>query len=91
VGARDVGDVEEAALLHQAVAEAAAAGGGGGVTCTVELHADRDHNLVTDMRDTGELHELLCRLVRGEEIGAGRGVEPAMAADFDGFPDCPDF
>ena len=57
VGAAEPGDVAEAEMLRAAVAARPDAG----VSCHVHVHAGRDHNLATAMRDTGELHELLQR------------------------------
>ena len=88
MGDADPGDVDEARALERAIASSAPPRSGGGVprlACAVTVHAARDHNLVVDMRDTGELHDLLCRLVREDEPS---GVMPA---DFVGFQDCPDF
>ena len=106
VGDADPGDVHEARVLQEAIAayeSAAAPHRGSGdqrgppprLACDVTVHAARDHNLVVDMRDTGELHELLCRFVaEGEGAGDARGSAPAQIAmpeAFGGFQDCPDF
>ena len=87
-GDADPGDVAEAWTLEAAVREAAALRPTG-VACSVTVHAARDHNLVVDMRDSGELHELLCSLVAEE--GAEAGGEAEIPSDFEGFTNCPDF
>ena len=78
---------EEARVLEAAVASRAAAvlsmsGGVHGLTCTVEEHADCDHNLVVDMRDSGKLHELLCSFVGADEAGR---TEAEVPKEFVGF------
>ena len=87
----------EALLLQRAVEERAALatspGADEAVRCSVKVHDGRDHNLVVEMRDSGELHDWLCQLVaaEGAEGGAAAGVEEALPAKFVGFEDCPDF
>ena len=68
VGEKEPGDVREARMLQAAVATRASKednSGGGGLSCRLHLHAGRDHNVATEMRDSGELHELLRRLCGG--------------------------
>ena len=92
VGAVDEGDVLEAKMLQAAIADASSARAGG-VSCRVVVHEGRDHNLVVDMRDAGELHDLL-RRVAAAPASTGGGdptAQPGIPADFDGFKDCPDF
>ena len=60
VGELAPGDVAEAQLLCDAVR---ASGCGAGVGIELVRHAGRDHNLVSDMRDAGELDTLLRSLV----------------------------
>ena len=55
LGASEVGDVHEGELLHDAICARAA----GGLSCTMHVHANRGHNLVLQMRDSGQLHERL--------------------------------
>lgn len=96
-GDADPGDVAEARTLEAVVSQLsqgveAAAGGGGvgfGVTCAVKVHEARDHNLVVEMRDSGELHDLLRSLVAEEEGAAPDAAE--IPSDFEGFANCPDF
>ena len=65
VGDLAPGDCVEAALLSDALQESKAKWRGGGAGCygglELELvrHAARGHNLVSDMRDAGELDTLL--------------------------------
>lgn len=87
VGGCDEGDVHEAALLAHAAEEAGAAGGC--LSCTLEVHEGRDHNLVVEMRDSGELHDLLVRLVAADP--ARGGATESLPSQFVGFHDCPDF
>ena len=54
------------------------------------MHVARDHNLVVEMRDSGELHELLRSLV-AEEDGAAAHDAAEIPSDFEGFANCPDF
>ncbi|KAL3908612.1 MAG: hypothetical protein SGPRY_009729, partial [Prymnesium sp.] len=60
-----------------------------GPRCDVIVHPGRDHNMVVDMRDSGELHTLLCSL----QDTAGRKSRPevSLPEGFVGFHDCPDF
>ena len=71
-GSSEAGDVHEAELLVAAVEEEARKrsssssgskrGDGGGAsvpTATLTVHPNRDHNLVIDLRDNGELHTML--------------------------------
>ena len=60
VGGLCPGDVQEARALESAVHEY---GERLRLRCTCTLHAQREHCLAADMRDTGELHEVLSRLV----------------------------
>lgn len=60
------------------------------LTCSVSVHEERDHNLVIEMRDTGELHELLCRVVQSEPVASQSDLMP-MPERFVGFKDCDDF
>lgn len=90
VGALDEGDVQEAALLKRAVDNMAAVRATEGLSCTVKVHEGRDHNLVVEMRDSGELHELLCRLVTNPET-ADTTRHSLLPQEFVGFEDCPDF
>ena len=55
VGAAEPGDMREAEVLHAAVL----ARGRAGVSMSTHVHANRDHNLVVHLRDSGELHEML--------------------------------
>jgi len=66
-GDADPGDVSEALLLEQTIGACATAAG---LSCCVKVHPGRDHNLVVDMRDTGELHKMLCCLAAedGDEL-----------------------
>jgi len=96
-GATEDGDVREAQLLVQAVDERRRrlGGGEGELSCALTLHDGRDHNLVKEMRDAGELHDLL-RRVAGLELDAPpTAAEPqpsaGIAAGFVGFEDCGDF
>lgn len=59
VGARESGDVREALLLREAAAAAA-----GGATVTVHVHSRQGHLLFRDLKETGQLSELLQRLIR---------------------------
>ena len=65
--------------------------GGVGVSCRVKVHQARDHNLVVEMRDSGELHELLCALVAADDAQDIAGAAPEIPTDFEGFANCPDF
>ena len=67
-GAAEEGDVREAEMLAAAVAERRAHRGESGVACELTVHAGRDHNLVKEMRDAGELHALLRRFARAAEV-----------------------
>ena len=60
VGGNEAGDIREAEMVNAAVD---ARGNEGLVSCQVHIHRGQDHGLVRAMRDTGELHELLVRLV----------------------------
>ena len=80
VGSGAPADVVEAELLRAAA---------GDERCTITLHEGRDHNLVTDMRDAGELDALLHRIAT-EGDGDGDGGA-AIPEGFTGFDDCPDF
>ena len=62
VGSGAPADVVEAELLRAAA---------GDERCTITLHEGRDHNLVTDMRDAGELDALLRRIAAGDDEGGG--------------------
>ncbi|KAL1519272.1 hypothetical protein AB1Y20_022801 [Prymnesium parvum] len=76
VGGDEPGDVAEAEMLRAAVEQRRAArkrqgaAAEGGVGIVVHTHAARDHNLVVDMRNSGELHALLTRHI-GEEPTEG--------------------
>ncbi|CAE8598432.1 unnamed protein product, partial [Polarella glacialis] len=63
VGTIDFGDAIEAVKLREAVAEL---GDRTSLSVTVHEHAGCDHNLVTHMRDSGELHSLLVKQLRVE-------------------------
>jgi hypothetical protein len=58
VGANDEGDVREARLLLGATERH----GLPSLACSLHVYPDRGHNLVTQMRDDGELDDLLKRL-----------------------------
>ena len=58
------------------------------MTCELTVHEGRDHNLVTDMRDAGELDALLRRIAAGDDDEGGGAAIPE---EFRGFEDCPDF
>ena len=58
VGARESGDVREALLLREAAAAAA-----GGAVVGVHVHSRQGHLLFRDLKETGELSELLRRLM----------------------------
>ena len=69
VGGVDYNDVREAKLLHEAVEECTrhrlrrgtpAAGAGHGMTFDLSVHPGREHNLVVELRDQGQLHDMLC-------------------------------
>ena len=90
VGASDEGDVLEAHLFRDAVEESAG-GAPTGLRCFLKVHDGRDHNLVVDMRDSGELHQLLCRVVASEGTQNGAQEKSSIPSDFVGFEDCPDF
>ena len=68
--------------------------GGGGVACALTVHDGRDHNLVKEMRDEGELHELLRRVAGLASAPAAASEEEeesgAIAEGFVGFRDCGD-
>ncbi|KAL1525112.1 hypothetical protein AB1Y20_019984 [Prymnesium parvum] len=63
----------------------------GGVTCSVVVHDERDHNLVVDMRDSGELHDLLCRVASSRHGTSDAKDADSLPDKFLGFHDCPDF
>ena len=65
VGAQEAGDVREAEMVRAAVEvkSSSSVPGDQHLSCDVHVHRGRDHNLVTAMRDTGELHDLLMRLL----------------------------
>ena len=81
VGEKEPGDVREARMLQAAVealaSEEDSGRGGVGLSCRLHLHPGRDHNVATEMRDTGELHGLLRRLCGGSDVPVG----PPPAAD----------
>jgi hypothetical protein len=94
-GSTEAGDVYEAEMLAAAVAASHAAGGG--VSCRLTVHEGRDHNLVKEMRDEGELHALLRRVAGVETAEAGaareagaRAAAVGIDANFVGFHDCGD-
>lgn len=85
VGAEDVGDEAEVGMLRAAV-EARQRGASRSETGSaantmqikVQVHKGRDHNVVVDLRDSGELHGLLKRLIdaprqEGEQDAFGDG------------------
>lgn len=91
-GDADPGDVAEARTLAAAVESVSQSREGGvGVSCRVKVHQARDHNLVVEMRDSGELHELLCALVAADDAQDIAGAAPEIPSDFEGFANCPDF
>ena len=59
VGSAEHGDVHEAELLRAAVHERRRGSRGCGMRCCTRLHANRSHNLVLHLRNSGELHEML--------------------------------
>ena len=59
VGASDAGDVYEAELLSTAIDAARRKHGGGGPRVALTVHANRDHNLVVDLRNDGQLVRML--------------------------------
>ena len=83
VGDRCPGDVTEARLLETACTES-----GGGVSCACVVHADRDHCLAAAMKQSGELHDVLARLVSQP---ACNRHDARMPEAFAGFVDCDDF
>ena len=92
VGEDAPGDVAEAELLLEAVRERAGGSGEEDIRCEMTRHAGRDHNLVTDMRDTGELHELLCRVLAPPSTAASEGDSgEGIPHEFVGFAECSDF
>ena len=101
VGGLCPGDVHEARALESAVHEY---GERLSLRCKCTLHAQREHCLAADMRDTGELHEVLSRLVlstRTPPLDIEDGELEAhipeqtetqgLPMDFVGFEDCDDF
>ena len=81
-GSLEVGDVAEAMLLVDAVEARSRSG----LSCTLTVHEGRDHNLVKEMRDEGELHSLLRRVA-----GLTRESEgDEISEEFVGFQDCGD-
>ena len=79
VGAAEAGDVHEAELLIGAVNGRRRTGGGtdgdGGLCAMMQVHPNRDHNLVVALRDSGELHRML-----GGWLHAGAQTAAAAAA-----------
>ena len=99
VGRLEEGDVREAKMLQAAVdgrrcSSSGGGGGGGGVACALTVHDGRDHNLVKEMRDDGELHELLRRVAGLASAPAAASEDAkesgAIAEGFVGFRDCGD-
>ena len=105
-GTADPGDVYEALLLEAAVAQRRHTGAGSttmnaadtadtaadaAVSCVLNVHEGRDHNLVKEMRDAGELHELLQRIAGvGAAAAQGDGATSTIVDGFVGFRDCGD-
>ncbi len=84
------GDLYEAWRLAGAVEARAAAEPGVEVSCTLTVHEERDHNLVKEMRDAGELHELLQRVagvgaIRHCDAMGHNAARSVMRDDFVGF------
>ena len=77
VGGVDEGDVTEVNILKAAVDRRARKGRRGGLSMSLTVHGERDHNLVVDMRNSGELHALLRRHVGGEEPEGEEAAPPA--------------
>ena len=77
VGARERGDVMEAEMLRAAV-DAARGGASPALSIDVRLWPGRDHNVVTALRDGGELHDILARWCAGP---GGEAGEAARACD----------
>ena len=82
VGEQCAGDCAEAELLAAAVA---AAEPEANLACAVVRHPDRGHRLAGEMRESGELHELLRRAV-----GDG-AAEQRLPESYVGFEGCDDF
>ena len=85
VGSLCPGDVLEARLLATACDECAASGAGLEMRCVV--HEGRDHCLAAALRDSGELNDVLVRLVGS----ADRSEQAALPDGFVGFEGCEDF
>ena len=76
----------------------ASVGSNGEVSCELTVHPARDHNLVKEMRDEGELHALLQRVAGIDALVTTQmeaGTAPAesatiLADGFVGFHDCGD-
>ena len=66
VGAQEKGDVMEAEMLRTAV-DAARGAGSPELSIDVRVWPGKDHNVVTALRDGGELHDILRRWCGGEE------------------------
>lgn len=90
VGTADENDVREAQMLRDEVnhrrgsgssSGSSSGGGGSRIHLTLHLHADREHNLVVEMRDSGRLQALMRGWLHpcpsGAEDGARRGEEHA--------------
>lgn len=79
VGATEHGDVHEAELLRAAVEGRGQHGSTAASRMAIDLHVhpNRNHNLVIDLRDTGELHHLLRRWLQPT---AAPDASPAPAA-----------
>ena len=60
---------------------------GGGLACSLTVHPGRDHNLVKEMRDLGELQALLQRVAG---LAGGFSDNEGITDDFVGFRDCGD-
>ena len=96
VGDLDAGDVNDAERLQEVIEQRQlqmmSRGNRGVLSCSVHVHKGRGHNLVVDMRNSGELHELLQALIAPP---GGRTVRRAQKSGipqtFIGFKDCPDF
>ena len=87
VGGLCEGDVVEAHSLEAAVREREA----GGLTCTCHVHPEYDHSLAGSMRDSGALHDLLCRLVGARDAEASSAPVERLPEGFVGFADVEDF
>lgn len=85
VGSKEPEDIQEARLLKDAV-ERTQAATGNDLSMDLKVHEGLDHNLVRNLKQTGQLHELLQRF-------AGPAVVDAdgIPEDFVGFKDCGDF